>query len=258
MEVHHHTHTADPDSHRARKKWTHYLWEFLMLFLAVFCGFLAENQREHYVEGQREKKYIENLLHDLARDTVNYNLIRALRIEREKQAYRLITILYSPDRNKHLTELYYFARQMPRMNTIFFSTDATMNQLRNSGALRLIKKTEVADSIVAYSAVTEAYAENRKTEMETRNVFRDAMGNVFDASVLLTMIDSTGDDLEKTVISPAFVKPLITEDRQTINHLCTLVHFLYSQSILGRKNLLKHKEQASRLIGLLRKEYHLK
>jgi len=35
MEVHSHAHTD-------RKKWTHYLWEFLMLFLAVFCGFLAE------------------------------------------------------------------------------------------------------------------------------------------------------------------------------------------------------------------------
>jgi hypothetical protein len=43
MEVHHHahsasgeTHSSDPDKHRARKKWTHYFWEFLMLFLAVF------------------------------------------------------------------------------------------------------------------------------------------------------------------------------------------------------------------------------
>ena len=34
MEVHAHTHTA-------RKKWTHYLWEFLMLFLSVFGGFLT-------------------------------------------------------------------------------------------------------------------------------------------------------------------------------------------------------------------------
>ena len=30
MEVHAHTHTE-------RKKWTHYFWESLMLFLAVFC-----------------------------------------------------------------------------------------------------------------------------------------------------------------------------------------------------------------------------
>jgi len=250
MEVHAHTHTE-------RKKWTHYFWEFFMLFLAVTLGFFVENQREHYIEGQREKKYMQNLLHDLARDTANYSLSIALRLQRERQARQLITMLYSPERNKHLADLYYFARQMPRMNTIFYSTDATMNQLKNSGALRLIKKTEVADSIVAYNAATEAYAENRKTEIETRNVFRDAMGNVFDARVLLIMIDSTGDDIEKTVISPAFVKPLITENQQTINHLCTLVHFLYSQSILGRKSLLKHKEQASRLIELLKKEYHL-
>ena len=48
MEVHAHSHTP-------RKKWTHYLWEFIMLFLAVFCGFLAENQREHYVENNTGK-----------------------------------------------------------------------------------------------------------------------------------------------------------------------------------------------------------
>ena len=48
MEVHHRSHTTG-------KKWTHYFWEFLMLFLAVFCGFLAENQREHVIEKKREK-----------------------------------------------------------------------------------------------------------------------------------------------------------------------------------------------------------
>jgi hypothetical protein len=63
MEVHAHTHTA-------RKKWHHYFWEFLMLFLAVFCGFLAENQREHYVEGTRAKEYAKSLLSDMKEDTV--------------------------------------------------------------------------------------------------------------------------------------------------------------------------------------------
>ena len=35
MEVHSHTHTP-------RKKWTHYFFEFLMLFLAVTLGFLVK------------------------------------------------------------------------------------------------------------------------------------------------------------------------------------------------------------------------
>ena len=251
MEVHAHAHTP-------RKKWAHYFWEFFMLFLAVTLGFFVENQREHYIEGQREKKYMENLVQDLARDTNNYNISIALRLQRERQAHQLITMMYSPERDKYLADLYYFARQMPRMNTIFYSTDATMNQLKNSGTLRLIQKAKIAESIVAYNAAMEAYAENRQTEIETRVAFRNTVGNVFDASVLLTMIDSTGDDMDKTVISPVFLKPLITKDQQTINHLCTLVHFLYSQSIITRKTLLKHKEQASGLIELLKKEYRLK
>src|SRR5258705_5851671 len=66
MEVHQHTHTP-------RKKWTHYLWEFLMLFLAVFCGYLAEYQLEHTIEHQREKKYAQSLLEDLKKDKADFN-----------------------------------------------------------------------------------------------------------------------------------------------------------------------------------------
>src|SRR5688500_8377804 len=67
MEVHH-AHTSAPSNHRARKRWTHYFWEFLMLFLAVFCGFLAENKREHMIEDKRARKLVASLLHDLQQD----------------------------------------------------------------------------------------------------------------------------------------------------------------------------------------------
>src|SRR5215207_4944514 len=66
MEVHAHAHTA-------RKKWTHYFWEFLMLFLAVFCGFLAEYQLEHKIEKDRERQYIKSFGEDLAPDTTDLN-----------------------------------------------------------------------------------------------------------------------------------------------------------------------------------------
>ena len=67
MEVHHHP--IPIGSHTSRKKWTHYFWEFLMLFLAVFCGFLAENFREHKVEGLRAKEFARSLIQDLNNDT---------------------------------------------------------------------------------------------------------------------------------------------------------------------------------------------
>ena len=62
MEVHHHSHPAHGGT-GTRKKWTHYFWEFLMLFLAVFCGFLAEYQLEHKIEKDRGKQYIRSEEH---------------------------------------------------------------------------------------------------------------------------------------------------------------------------------------------------
>src|SRR5687768_8959793 len=64
MEIHTHSHTA-------RRKWTHYFWEFLMLFLAVFCGFLAEYQLEHKIEKEKGRQYIESIYEDLKEDTVS-------------------------------------------------------------------------------------------------------------------------------------------------------------------------------------------
>jgi hypothetical protein len=56
MEVHAHTYTA-------RKKWSHYFWEFLMLFLAAFCGFLAVYQLEDEIEKDRERQYTRSMIH---------------------------------------------------------------------------------------------------------------------------------------------------------------------------------------------------
>jgi hypothetical protein len=53
MEVHQHTHTE-------RKKWTHYFWNFYVVPRCNTWFFLWRNQREHYVENQREKKYIQS------------------------------------------------------------------------------------------------------------------------------------------------------------------------------------------------------
>src|SRR5215471_2442335 len=74
MEVHHHAHPV-PDSHRgsSKKKWTHYVWEFLMLFLAVFCGFLAENFREGLINKEKAHHYMENMVADLKADVAAFD-----------------------------------------------------------------------------------------------------------------------------------------------------------------------------------------
>ncbi|MFN2440980.1 MAG: hypothetical protein ABR503_17380, partial [Chitinophagaceae bacterium] len=78
MEVHHHGHVHE------KKKWLEYLFQFFMLFLAVFCGFLAEYQLEHKIEKDREKQFIQSLVNDIKADTARLKVIINERTKREQ------------------------------------------------------------------------------------------------------------------------------------------------------------------------------
>ena len=53
---------------RVSKKITGFLFEFLMVFLAVFCGFLADNQRELMTEHETVIRGMTSLTEDLKKD----------------------------------------------------------------------------------------------------------------------------------------------------------------------------------------------
>jgi hypothetical protein len=134
MEVHAHSHTA-------RKKWTHYFWEFLMLFMAVFCGFLAEYQLEHTIEHQREKEYASALYDELYADSIVFaNKIKG-RLGKERDCDYLVSYI----RDSSLTNLprdFY-----PAYTVVFYlitsytfePKDGVLNQLKGSGSLRYFK-----------------------------------------------------------------------------------------------------------------------
>jgi len=147
MEIHHHTH--HPSGGR-RKKWTHYFWEFLMLFLAVFCGFLAEYQLEHMIEKDREKQYMQSLVEDLSADTTMLN-------EGYVQAQVQINL------HDSILELLYYKQPLTgdaisRLYSYHYSTrligvgfeDRTKAQLKNSGGMRMVLKKIIDDSILQY------------------------------------------------------------------------------------------------------------
>jgi hypothetical protein len=143
MEVHAHSHTA-------RKKWTHYFWEFIMLFLAVFCGFMAENFREHQVEHYREKQYMVSMLEDLASDTASLTttIIRAGAMEKGFDSLK--NYLYDIENIKKNTPVIYRQNATYTRNIIVSLRDQTATQLRNSGGMRLIRKKDVTDAIAQY------------------------------------------------------------------------------------------------------------
>ena len=149
MEVHHHSHTA-------RKKWTHYFWEFFMLFLAVTLGFFVENQREHFIEHKREKKLIADMVEDLERDSTYLSLcINRFIPNHSKLLDSAIALLEQPGHEKD-RETYQAYLTATEWNYNYIPTERTLSQLRSYGH-RLIRSHVVADVLSELEILNKVY-----------------------------------------------------------------------------------------------------
>jgi hypothetical protein len=244
MEVHHHAHTE-------RKKWTHYLWEFLMLFLAVFCGFLAENLREHQVEHKREKEYMESLLADLKEDTAEINKSKITAATCLSYEDSLMLYLYKNPPVNFLPEHFLILdfRAMLRLKIVF--NEVTALQLKNSGNMRLIRKQDVFRKISLYWNEQENTRISLARYLEYRNRGREFAEKLF--------AYSDQDLIDAKLIPPSLQGVRViqsagaswAEYSNIISH-CHITVLNYQDQL--EKLLIKSKE----LIMLLQNEYHLK
>src|SRR6187401_2464159 len=92
METHaHHLHKTPG------KNFWHYFFEFFMLFLAVFCGFLAENVREHKIEKDRATELARSFYEELKSDSATAVIKVQNRIRQEEALKYLLS--YFTDSN---------------------------------------------------------------------------------------------------------------------------------------------------------------
>ena len=245
MEVHAHTHTE-------RKKFTHYLWEFLMLFLAVFCGFLAENFREHQVEHQREKQFIQSLIRDVDMDTVRLHAIIINRDERMVNLDSLITLINLPDAAKYSRYIYHHGSYATRMTFRFYSNDGTMQQLKNAGNLRLIRKQLLRDSIMSYDVASRLMLQSGNWEEEIMETYRVIAQEIFDG----VEMEKTRDE-DNNVIRLDY-NPPFRNNKDAIFRLSYRIHMLKNFNRSNRKANRDLLQKADNLLALLKKEYQLK
>ena len=246
MEVHAHTHTP-------RKKWTHYLWEFLMLFLAVFCGFLAEYQLEHVVEHEKEKQYIHSLIADLKENDKVINQELVFQKTRIAMMDSMIKILNNPTGirgNEGL--LYYLARMSPRLPTLSVNS-RTFEQLKNSGNFRLIREIETSNMIMAYYENIPLIRQIEDLYQKEFDQYKILASRVFDPAVFTSMETKNGDEIIRTDKNP----PLQTYDPGIIKQLSVFAVYMNGsgRGILRETEELKRKGKI--MTAYLQKEYHL-
>jgi hypothetical protein len=260
MEVHHHAHHSD-----GRKKWKTYFWEFLMLFLAVFCGFLAEYQLEHTIEREREKRYIVSMVKDLYMDTVNFSKMIRDGQETMGMIDSLIIQLHSPNPEKHSRAMYLMARKITHTITPYEITDRTNSALRSSGNLRLFRDQDVADKITSY------YADIPTLQSQQNYIFnlllqyiRD-VNEVFDPLVFHNMYKAAGLNITDTTDASTFRYLLrepegnvsIRTEPQAIRNLSSTLHYLYARILSTNSNVRNQSKGAAQLMDFLIDTYNL-
>ena len=153
MEVHHHSHHP--------KQWKEYITEFLMLFLAVSLGFLAENIREHYVEQERAHELVESFMHDVQSNVV---LLDSLILnDRNAIMKNDSSMLYLMENTT--VELDSFFSFLPVSSYRYLNNNETYDQMKSSGSLRYIKDTVLLRKIIKYNNASKA-AEFRSVTQE--------------------------------------------------------------------------------------------
>jgi hypothetical protein len=250
MEVHHHTHPSTSSGHR--KKWTNYFWEFFMLFLAVFFGMLAEYRLEHIIEHQREKKYIHSLIKDLEMD------ISSLQTSHDNRAVQIIYMdslhtLLRGDTKSRMNDIYFYARHINR-HVNFQYHDRTIQQLKNSGNLRLIRNQEAADSITVYdSERMKASLIQLEGEIESRrHISFNLSGKIFDAYAWKEMTDSNSN-----ILRPITNPSLLTNDNALLNEFSFRVITLRGSMFFTNRSIQNTISSAKRLINVLKEEYNI-
>ncbi len=255
MEIHSHTHSE-------RKKWTHYFWEFFMLFLAVTLGFLVENRREHYIEHQRAKVYAKSMFLNLQTDTAE--LVQIINHGEFAVNYvdSFLALLSSGEPGQLPSgKLYWYGLWGGYMRG-FEPNDATFQQMRNSGSLRYFGDLELEQLIGEYDQMTRSLRQISEIDRPVYLETRKARAKLFDFRYNLAANQVVQNSLYtqyNPVAIDSFMRlnpPLLSTDKILFNEYAELCR---------SRNLRTHLNSARKALSLaqailekLKKEFHIK
>ncbi len=244
MEVHKHPHHV---THK--KKWGEYLLEFLMLFLAVFLGFIAENIRESNVDKHKEKQYMHSMVEDLRNDSSllqrSYNRIQKI----VNKIDTVTDILYFGNINDSTVKLLY-RLNLEILPSLFGKiTDRTLSQLKNAGGMRLNEDTAVVNHLFNYWGENEFIIASTENYNQLRLHARDLSYKIFNQKYIIRLKD--------TSIHPGKAVLMTTDPLILIEFANRIDHYKNSIINLYLPALKMEISNAEKLIGLIKKEYHL-
>tara|TARA_B100001175_G_scaffold168391_2_gene142813 strand:+ start:679 stop:1374 length:696 start_codon:yes stop_codon:yes gene_type:complete len=228
-----------------------FLREFLMLFLAISLGFFVENYREQIIEDKRELDFVNSFKNDLKNDISELDGLILRRKEREIQIDSIYFIFKYKKFNEYSNDLYFYARYLPRPSR-FFANNASIDQLKNSGSLTLIKNQKVIDTLLGYNDnfLFIDYIRERE-EYLVQRIF-DQINIIFDPYVFDQM----------TVYDIEFNKPkgsvsINYSDIQTNKTFLSNLQYLKTVNKAQLGWFIEHSKRAKNILNFLDNTYNM-
>lgn len=223
-------------------------------------GFFAESLREHISERKKEKEFIRGFISDLKADTAKLSTVI-------KYYDRIIPFADSARKNfsrlqkpgaLHVVSLL----QASLAGYIdFIYTDATLQQVKSSGGMLLIKNKKAVDSLLKYDAEV-------RTALLDENVLGDLMislqhqlGGLLNMQPILETAGRETDPAKRKGLVDSLKANmpdyLLTHDPVYAGQTYNGLTYYQTVSTLAKTEMAALKINAGSLILFLQKEYHL-
>ena len=239
-------------NHSGKKSWKGYLLDFVMLFLAVSLGFMADNFRERASERSKEIEYIRSMIEDVEEDQVNIRAAIDVNTQKIKGLDSLLNICFNYrdtdadklDINRHFIQVLYH----PEFLT---PTDLTMQQLKNAGGMRLIKSKTAINDIIRYDTKLKKITNQQLYYENYQNKAIDRGTEIFNIQNLLFALRNPDERM-----SPKYYELLVKDDLKLKE---------FGNSIAMYKGIIEYyvrllsemNEQGDVLMETLKSEYKL-
>ncbi len=256
----------------SENKFTKYLLYAIGEIILVVIGILIALQINNWNEERKEYNQISNYAKSLAQDLgEDIAMIKIIENTANQISYR-IDSLSNYTRNKKIEEI-------SNLNVICLTwvqiyrpyswNKATLEELKNSGSLRLIKNKKLSKKIVEYDAYTRHMDEdyyNDKVQSENANqllsrVVNNNYPNIEQLGEMLRITTNYGQ-INDTFSSPIYKEAqdynlnFITKDINALNDVVnSFIRLKYNLSIRTNVELPELIKDAQDLITLLKEEY---
>ena len=235
-----------------------------MLFLAVFCGFLAEYMLEHKIENDRAKELAKSLYTELVEDSIRLDQSLNLRAEKVKCTKYLMHYFMNADLSKPSEKAFTYLAfsYLSVYNKLYFEpSEGILFQLQNSGSRRYFKTQQLQNAIGSLASSINFVKLRNERELSfmtsyCRPFCLDHLDyfllNEFMEDGRLSINDAFLQNKSIVNLSPR-LKKWHTLDREKATNIAG--NLLLMQRGMTNSTIPEYRKSASMLMRLLRKEF---